>query len=46
VAMHIADEEELELSPEDELLARTPEDERDDLDEEGYPVNDVPGKRF
>jgi len=46
VAMHIADEEELELSPEDELLARTPEDERDDLDEEGYPVNDVPGKRL
>lgn len=32
------------LSPEDEILSRTPEDERDDLDEEGYPVNDKPGK--
>ncbi|TKC61237.1 hypothetical protein FBD94_11875 [Pedobacter hiemivivus] len=32
------------LSPEDEILARTPEDDRDDLDEEGYPVNDMPGK--
>ena len=30
------------LSPEDELLARTPEDDRDDLDEEGYPKNDAP----
>lgn len=30
------------LSPEDEILARTPEDERDDLDEEGYPKNDAP----
>lgn len=34
----------VELSPEDEILARTPEDDRDDLDEEGYPVNDKPGK--
>nr|WP_121269234.1 hypothetical protein [Pedobacter schmidteae] len=32
------------LSPEDEILARTPEDDRDDLDEEGYPVNDKPGR--
>ncbi|HMI01285.1 MAG TPA: hypothetical protein VK541_02315 [Pedobacter sp.] len=45
-AMRISDEEDLELSPEDELLGRTPEDERDDLDEEGYPVNDEPGKRL
>lgn len=30
------------LSPEDEILARTEEDERDDLDEEGYPINDTP----
>jgi hypothetical protein len=30
------------LSPEDEILARTPEDDRDDLDEEGYPINDAP----
>ncbi|WEK19997.1 MAG: hypothetical protein P0Y49_02365 [Candidatus Pedobacter colombiensis] len=34
----------VEVSPEDEILSRTPEDERDDLDEEGYPVNDTPGK--
>ena len=36
--------ESVELSPEDEILSRTPEDDRDDLDEEGYPVNDKPGK--
>lgn len=30
------------LSPEDEILARTEEDLRDDLDEEGYPKNDAP----
>lgn len=29
------------LSTEDELLARTPEDKRNDLDEEGYPKNDL-----
>jgi hypothetical protein len=45
-AMRISTEDELELSPEDELLARTPEDDRDDLDEEGYPINDQPDKRF
>lgn len=32
------------VSPEDEILARTPEDDRDDLDEEGYPINDKPGR--
>ncbi len=32
------------VSPEDEILARTPEDYRDDLDEEGYPKNDKPKK--
>jgi hypothetical protein len=32
------------LSPEDEILSRTAEDDRDDLDEEGYPINDKPGK--
>ncbi len=32
------------LSPEDEILSRTSEDDRDDLDEEGYPVNDKPGR--
>jgi len=36
--------ESVALSPEDEILARTPEDDRDDLDEEGYPVNDKPGR--
>jgi len=30
------------LSPEDEILSRTEEDYRDDLDEEGYPKNDAP----
>ena len=30
------------LSAEDEILARTAEDDRDDLDEEGYPRNDAP----
>ena len=39
-AMRIDTEENLELDPEDELLSRTPEDDRDDLDEEGYPIND------
>lgn len=29
------------LSPEDEILGRTEEDYRDDLDEEGYPKNDA-----
>lgn len=40
--MHIDNGESVELNPEDELLARTPEDEREDLDEEGYPINDTP----
>ncbi|WP_316794544.1 hypothetical protein [Pedobacter frigoris] len=42
--MRIEDENILEVSPEDEMLARTDEDNRDDLDEEGYPVNDRPKK--
>ncbi|MDR6785681.1 hypothetical protein ABIE26_004391 [Pedobacter africanus] len=41
--MRIDNGESVQLSPEDEILARTPEDDRDDLDEEGYPVNDKPG---
>ncbi|MEQ7801823.1 hypothetical protein ABDJ41_18655 [Pedobacter sp. ASV1-7] len=40
--MHIDQGESVELSAEDELLARTPEDDRADLDDEGYPVNDTP----
>lgn len=43
LGMHIDNTgESVVLSPEDELLARTAEDERDDLDEEGYPKNDAP----
>ncbi|PST82463.1 hypothetical protein C7T94_16480 [Pedobacter yulinensis] len=41
LGMHVDNGESVELSSEDELLARTPEDDRDDLDEEGYPVNDA-----
>lgn len=40
LGMHIDSGEIVELDPEDEFLARTPEDDRTDLDEEGYPVND------
>ena len=40
--MHVDGGEIVELDPEDEFLARTPEDERTDLDEEGYPINDSP----
>jgi hypothetical protein len=40
LGMHIDDGEIVELDPTDELLSRTPEDSRDDLDEEGYPKND------
>lgn len=42
LGMHIDSGEIVELDPEDEFLARTPEDDRTDLDEEGYPVNDSP----
>ena len=40
LGMHVDNGESLELDPEDEFLARTPEDDRPDLDEEGYPIND------
>jgi hypothetical protein len=40
LGMHIDDGSIVELDPADEILARTPEDDRDDLDEEGYPKND------
>jgi len=30
------------VDPIDEVLGHTPEDDRDDLDEEGYPKNDTP----
>lgn len=42
LGMHISGEEIVELDAEDEFLARTPEDDRTDLDEEGYPLNDDP----
>lgn len=41
LGMHIDDGKIVELDPVDESLAHTPEDDRDDLDEEGYPKNDA-----
>lgn len=41
LGMHIDDGNIVELDPVDEALAHTPEDDRDDLDEEGYPKNDA-----
>ncbi|MNV44531.1 hypothetical protein D3C71_1362950 [compost metagenome] len=43
--MHIDNGESVQLNPEDQLLGRTPEDDRQDLDEEGYPINDSPAIR-
>jgi hypothetical protein len=40
LGMHIDNGSIVELDPIDEALSRTPEDYRDDLDEEGYPKND------
>jgi len=40
LGMHIGGEESVEIDPLDEALSHTPEDDRDDLDEEGYPKND------
>ena len=40
LGMHVDSGQSIELDPIDEILARTPEDDRDDLDEEGYPKND------
>lgn len=42
LGMHVDNGNIVEVDPEDEYLARTPEDDRPDLDEEGYPVNDTP----
>jgi len=42
LGMHVDNGESVILDAEDEFLARTPEDERTDLDEEGYPLNDSP----
>lgn len=40
LGMHISEGKIVETDPIDEALSRTPEDDRDDLDEEGYPRND------
>ena len=40
LGMHIDDGEITELDPTDRVLGHTAEDDRDDLDEEGYPKND------
>jgi hypothetical protein len=42
LGMHIDEGDIVSLSEEDEILSRTEEDNRDDLDEEGYPLNDGP----
>ncbi len=42
LGMHIDNGDIVELDPEDEFLSKTPEDDRPDLDEEGYPKNDAP----
>jgi len=43
LSMRVVDEQAMRLSDDDEQLAATPEDERDDLDEEGYPLRDDAG---
>jgi len=42
LGMHVDDGQIVGVDPIDEILSRTPEDNRDDLDEEGYPKNDRP----
>ncbi|MEJ7694470.1 hypothetical protein [Daejeonella sp.] len=39
LGMHVDNGNIVEVLPIDEALSRTPEDDRDDLDEEGYPKN-------
>ena len=41
LGMHIDKGGIVEVNPVDEELSKTPEDDRDDLDEEGYPKNDM-----
>lgn len=43
LGMHIDSGQIVEVDPADEAISRTPEDDRDDLDEEGYPKNDMDG---
>lgn len=45
LGMHIDNGKIVELSAIDEELSHTPEDDRDDLDEEGYPKNDIEKKK-
>lgn len=40
LGMHISDEDDLRLKTEERMDAITPEDFREDLDQEGYPKND------
>ncbi len=42
--MHVDDGSIVHVDPADASLSETPEDQRDDLDEEGYPINDSPMK--
>jgi hypothetical protein len=42
LGMHIDNGQIVGVDPIDEILSHTPEDNRDDLDEEGYPKNDRP----
>ncbi|HEY8782853.1 MAG TPA: hypothetical protein VIM16_14610 [Mucilaginibacter sp.] len=42
LGMHIDDGDITELDPTDRVLGHTAEDDRNDLDEEGYPKNDKP----
>jgi len=44
LGMHISNGDDLQVDPIDDILSRTSEDDRDDLDEEGYPKNDQPMK--
>jgi len=40
LGMHVDDGDIVDLNPADKALGHTPEDDRDDLDEEGYPKSD------
>jgi hypothetical protein len=43
LGMHVADDKIFDLNPRDKALSHTAEDDRDDLDEEGYPKNNKIG---
>ena len=44
LGMHVDDGQIVNVDPIDDELAHTPEDDRNDLDEEGYPKNDTPSR--